>query len=162
MNNIWQLQDAKSSFSELVDRALTQGTQIVTRCGKKTVAITPYVEYERNPYRADDRLVRVGCIRPEVSSPQLFGTAVYNQGNYKMRKFPRGLQRKQIQNPGQRLVSYRDVKFGMFMEGLIYLIGPAGLNNRVYFIIKTLYTGASGVLASGLVVPSVIGGGNRR
>lgn len=47
MNNIWQLQDAKSKFSEVVERALTQGTQIVTRRGKKTVVILPYEEYER-------------------------------------------------------------------------------------------------------------------
>ncbi len=47
MNNIWQLQDAKSKFSEVVDRALTQGTQIVTRRGKKAVAVLPYEEYER-------------------------------------------------------------------------------------------------------------------
>ncbi len=45
--NIWQLQDAKSKFSEVVDRALTQGTQIVTRRGKKAVAVLPYEEYER-------------------------------------------------------------------------------------------------------------------
>jgi antitoxin Phd len=47
MNNIWQLQDAKSKFSKVVDRALTQGTQIVTRRGKKAVAILSYEEYER-------------------------------------------------------------------------------------------------------------------
>jgi prevent-host-death family protein len=34
MNNIWQLKVAKSKFSEVVERALAQGTQIVTRHGK--------------------------------------------------------------------------------------------------------------------------------
>ncbi len=47
MHNIWQLQDAKSKFSELVERAITQGAQIVTRRGKKTVVVMPYDEYER-------------------------------------------------------------------------------------------------------------------
>ena len=47
MNNIWQLQDAKSKFSEMVERALMNGAQIVTRRGRKTVVILPYEEYER-------------------------------------------------------------------------------------------------------------------
>jgi prevent-host-death family protein len=47
MNNIWQLQDAKSKFSEVVDRALKQGAQIVTRRGRKTVVVIPFEEYER-------------------------------------------------------------------------------------------------------------------
>ena len=47
MNNIWQLQEAKSRFSELVEKALAQGVQIVTRHGRKTVVILPYEEYER-------------------------------------------------------------------------------------------------------------------
>jgi len=47
MNNIWQLQDAKSKFSEVVERALSQGAQIVTRRGKKAVVVLPFAEYER-------------------------------------------------------------------------------------------------------------------
>jgi prevent-host-death family protein len=47
VNNIWQLQDAKSKFSEMVERALMNGVQIVTRRGRKTVVILPYEEYER-------------------------------------------------------------------------------------------------------------------
>lgn len=47
MKNIWQLQDAKSKFSELVERSLTQGTQIVTRRGKKTVVVMSFKEYEQ-------------------------------------------------------------------------------------------------------------------
>jgi antitoxin Phd len=47
MNNIWQLQDAKSKFSELVEQAIDQGAQIVTRRGKKAVVVLPYEEYER-------------------------------------------------------------------------------------------------------------------
>ncbi|MEW5872319.1 MAG: type II toxin-antitoxin system Phd/YefM family antitoxin [Chloroflexota bacterium] len=47
MNNIWQIQEAKSKFSELVDRALAQGAQIVTRRGRKAVVVMPFAEYER-------------------------------------------------------------------------------------------------------------------
>jgi antitoxin Phd len=46
MNNIWQLQDAKSKFSEMVDQTLANGVQIVTRRGKKTVAVLSYEEYK--------------------------------------------------------------------------------------------------------------------
>ncbi len=47
MSNIWQLQDAKSKFSEVVDQALAHGVQIVTRRGKKAVVVMPFDEYER-------------------------------------------------------------------------------------------------------------------
>ncbi len=47
MKNIWQLQDAKSKFSEVVESALSNGAQIVTRRGKKTVVVLPFDEYER-------------------------------------------------------------------------------------------------------------------
>jgi prevent-host-death family protein len=47
VNNIWQLQEAKSKFSEVVDRALAQGVQIVTRRGRNAVVVLPYAEYER-------------------------------------------------------------------------------------------------------------------
>ncbi len=55
MNNIWQLQDAKSKFSELVERALSHGAQIVTRRGQKTVVVLPYDEY-KNLTQQHDRL----------------------------------------------------------------------------------------------------------
>ncbi len=45
--NIWQLQDAKSRFSELVERTLRNGAQIVTRRGKKVVVMLSYEEYRR-------------------------------------------------------------------------------------------------------------------
>jgi antitoxin Phd len=52
MHNIWQLQDAKSKFSEVVERALAEGAQIVTRRGKKAVVVLPYDEYERLTQRS--------------------------------------------------------------------------------------------------------------
>jgi prevent-host-death family protein len=47
MSNIWQLQEAKSKFSELVEQALADGVQIVTRRGQKTVVVLPFEEYQR-------------------------------------------------------------------------------------------------------------------
>ena len=47
MNNNWQLQTAKSKFSELVERTLHEGAQIVTRRGKKVVVVVPFEEYEK-------------------------------------------------------------------------------------------------------------------
>lgn len=47
MNDTWQLQDAKSRFSEVVEKALARGAQIVTRRGKKTVVVMSFEEYER-------------------------------------------------------------------------------------------------------------------
>ncbi len=37
--NLWQLQEAKSRFSELVERTLRSGAQVITRRGKKVVVI---------------------------------------------------------------------------------------------------------------------------
>ena len=47
MEKIWALQDAKNRFSELVDRALSDGPQTVTRHGRKTVIIISADEYGR-------------------------------------------------------------------------------------------------------------------
>lgn len=46
-NNTWQLQEAKSKFSELIERVLANGAQVVTRRGKNTVVILPFDEYTR-------------------------------------------------------------------------------------------------------------------
>jgi prevent-host-death family protein len=53
MNNIWQLQDAKSKFSKMIEQALANGAQIVTRRGQKTVVVVPFDEYQRLTKRTD-------------------------------------------------------------------------------------------------------------
>jgi antitoxin Phd len=46
----WKLQDAKARFSEVVDRALKDGPQIVTRHGENAVVILAYRDFaEREP-----------------------------------------------------------------------------------------------------------------
>jgi antitoxin Phd len=41
----WKLQDAKARFSEVVDRALRDGPQVVTRHGENTVVIVAYRKF---------------------------------------------------------------------------------------------------------------------
>src|SRR5919197_509782 len=41
----WKLQDAKARFSELVERTLAQGPQIVTRHGENVVVVVPYRQF---------------------------------------------------------------------------------------------------------------------
>ena len=43
----WQLQDAKKKFSEVVERALKQGPQLITRHGEKAVIVLSYKEYSK-------------------------------------------------------------------------------------------------------------------
>ena len=41
----WKLQDAKARFSEVVDRALRDGPQVVTRHGENAVVIVAYRDF---------------------------------------------------------------------------------------------------------------------
>lgn len=43
----WQLQEAKSRFSELVSRSLTEGPQLVTRRGEDAVIVLSAPDYQR-------------------------------------------------------------------------------------------------------------------
>ena len=43
----WQLQDAKSRFSEFLDAALTKGPQVVTRRGVEAAVLVPIDEWRR-------------------------------------------------------------------------------------------------------------------
>ena len=46
-NDIWQLQEAKNRFSEVVNKALEEGPQTVTRHGEEIVVILSKAEYNR-------------------------------------------------------------------------------------------------------------------
>lgn len=43
----WQLQAAKQHFSELVERARSEGPQVVTKHGKEAVVVVSAEEYRR-------------------------------------------------------------------------------------------------------------------
>jgi len=52
--NHWQLQEAKSKFSEVVKNAMRDGPQIVTRHGVETVVVLSVAEYRRLAAPAED------------------------------------------------------------------------------------------------------------
>ena len=47
MTKVWQLQEAKNKFSQVVNEALKRGPQVVTRRGKEIVVILSREEYRR-------------------------------------------------------------------------------------------------------------------
>ena len=47
MIKIWQLQEAKNKFSQVVNEALDKGPQVVTRRGKEIVVILSREDYGR-------------------------------------------------------------------------------------------------------------------
>ena len=52
--NIWQLQEAKSKFSELVEFALSKGPEIVTKRGVSSVVILSIDEFNQLKKPKDD------------------------------------------------------------------------------------------------------------
>ncbi len=46
-DTVWQLQEAKNRFSEVVKKALTEGPQTVTRHGEEIVVVLSKAEYNR-------------------------------------------------------------------------------------------------------------------
>jgi antitoxin Phd len=44
---VWQLQEAKNRFSQVVEHAIRQGPQIITRHGVEAVIVLSYQEYRR-------------------------------------------------------------------------------------------------------------------
>jgi prevent-host-death family protein len=59
MSRVWQLQEAKNRLSEVVDRALTEGPQTVTRHGKPVVVIIAKAELDKRR-----RTARRGTLLP--------------------------------------------------------------------------------------------------
>lgn len=45
--SVWQVQEAKNKFSEMLDAALEQGPQIITRHGEKTAIVLSYAQYRK-------------------------------------------------------------------------------------------------------------------
>ena len=54
MSHAWQLQEAKNKFSNLVERARTEGPQIVTKHGKESVVVLSVEDFKK-------------LIRPKIS-----------------------------------------------------------------------------------------------
>ena len=47
MTQQWQLQDAKSRFSEVVENAMKRGPQVITKQGKEVVVVISIEEYRK-------------------------------------------------------------------------------------------------------------------
>ncbi|MDL1973914.1 MAG: type II toxin-antitoxin system Phd/YefM family antitoxin [Deltaproteobacteria bacterium] len=47
MGNVWQLQEAKNKFSNLVEKAQHDGPQFVTKHGKESVVILAIEDYQK-------------------------------------------------------------------------------------------------------------------
>ena len=43
----WQIQEAKNKLSELIDRALAEGPQIITRHGVEVAVVMPFADYKK-------------------------------------------------------------------------------------------------------------------
>jgi antitoxin Phd len=43
----WQLQEAKNKLSELIDRSLSEGPQIITRHGVEVAVVIPFASYKK-------------------------------------------------------------------------------------------------------------------
>ena len=70
MNAVWQVQEAKNRFSELMERAATEGPQTVTRHGRavvRVVAISP------NEAVLKDAAVDDGFVQYLLNSPKVDG-----------------------------------------------------------------------------------------
>ena len=61
MKNVWQLQEAKNQFSLVVDNALTQGPQTVTRHGEPTVMVVSMAEFKKARLAEWPRWVSGSC-----------------------------------------------------------------------------------------------------
>jgi len=47
MKRVWALQDAKNRFSEVVDRAVAEGPQTITRRGRETAIVVSMKDFKR-------------------------------------------------------------------------------------------------------------------
>lgn len=72
----WPLQDAKAKFSELVNKCLTEGPQMVTRRGAPAVVIIPATEYEKTQKKREslkDFLLRAPRVELDVERAKDLG-----------------------------------------------------------------------------------------
>lgn len=63
----WQLQDAKNRFSELVERAVREGPQTVTRRGEPVVMVVSFGDYRKRtrPRKSVAELLRACPVAAE-------------------------------------------------------------------------------------------------
>jgi antitoxin Phd len=47
VGDVWQWQEAKDRLDEMIEKALTDGPQVIVRQGVKTAVLLPYADYQR-------------------------------------------------------------------------------------------------------------------
>lgn len=71
MKNRWQLQEAKNQLSQVVENALTNRPQIITRHGKDAVVVVAFGEWmKRSPQRKKLVDVLRECPVPDFEIPR--------------------------------------------------------------------------------------------
>ena len=70
MSKTWQVQDAKARFSELLERSLAEGPQIVTKGGVETAVLVPIDEWRRLEKQARPNLKEL-LLAPEARTNTL-------------------------------------------------------------------------------------------
>lgn len=71
MGKVWQLQEAKARFSELVNKALTEGPQRVTRRGESAVVVVSEEDFQSFEPKPGKRKSLIDLIR-ECPAPEIF------------------------------------------------------------------------------------------
>ena len=56
MEKVWQVQEAKARFSELLETSLAEGPQVVSKRGVETVVVVPIDQWRRLVGRAKPNL----------------------------------------------------------------------------------------------------------
>jgi prevent-host-death family protein len=51
MKRVWQIQEAKNKFSEVVEEALKHGPQVITKRGRETAIVLSWEDYRRMALR---------------------------------------------------------------------------------------------------------------
>ena len=70
MGNVWQVQDAKARFSELLETSLGEGPQIITRRGVETAVLIPIDRWRRLEKLARPDLKEL-LLAPEARTDEL-------------------------------------------------------------------------------------------
>ena len=80
---VWPVQDAKARFSELLEKSISEGPQIVTKRGVETAVLVPIAEWRRLQERARPTLKEL-LLAPE---PRFEGGLPYpKRGGLRRRK----------------------------------------------------------------------------
>ena len=67
---VWQVQEAKARFSELLEASLVQGPQVVTKRGVETAVVVPIEQWRRLIGRAKPNLKEL-LLDPEARTESL-------------------------------------------------------------------------------------------